>query len=170
MFPTLAALASDIVRSNVGEGKITVIGKLSTSLSIGPDGDLPRKADMLISEILDSALLGEGVLPFLRHALNDLVTSEAIVVPQSAAIFARLADVPAVSGFHAVPTNLPSGITLMRDDRAVRCKGGRGLLPVHADHMQTPIRPLSETMRVFDFDLTRPSVRCERRSRHAFST
>lgn len=52
-----------------------VIAKKSTDLTVGEGKDLARRADMCINEIYDSALLGEGCLPALRHALSDLLVS-----------------------------------------------------------------------------------------------
>ena len=45
-------------------GKITVLAKKSTDIVVGESGDMPSKADLLVSEIFDSALrtlLGEYV-------------------------------------------------------------------------------------------------------------
>lgn len=40
----------------------------STELRVGHE--LPRRAQLLVSEIVDSQLLGEGILPSLRHAME----------------------------------------------------------------------------------------------------
>jgi protein arginine N-methyltransferase 7 len=37
-------------------GKITVLAKKSTDIVVGEGGDMPSKADLLVSEIFDSAL------------------------------------------------------------------------------------------------------------------
>ncbi len=34
--------------------------------------DMQQKADVIVTEIFDSELLGEGILPSLRHALSTL--------------------------------------------------------------------------------------------------
>jgi hypothetical protein len=40
-------------------------------------------ADILVTEIFDSVLLGEGMLPTLRHARQHLLTPGAVIVPHS---------------------------------------------------------------------------------------
>ena len=37
------------------------------------EGDLPDKADLIVSEIVDSQLIGEGILPTMRHATKYLL-------------------------------------------------------------------------------------------------
>lgn len=77
-------------RSNTIHARITavpracqVIAKRSTDLSVGESGDLPRRADMCINEIYDSALVGEGCLPAFRHALANLLVSGLMTRPRS---------------------------------------------------------------------------------------
>lgn len=131
---------------------------MSTDLTIGADGDMPCKADMLISEILDSALLGEGVLPFLRHALSDLVAPNAIVVPAGAAVFGQVVSCSCLADYHTIPSPLHNA-TLWRDARSAGCNGGRVLIPVHQRELRAPPTPLSEAINIFNFDLTSPSQR-----------
>ena len=56
---------------------------------MGPDGPtLPRRADVLLSELLDSTLLGEGVLATVRDAWR-LLKPGAIVLPCAARVYAQ---------------------------------------------------------------------------------
>ena len=41
--------------------KVTILAKLSTALVVGVD--LPQRADLLVSEIVDSAVVGEDMMP-----------------------------------------------------------------------------------------------------------
>lgn len=52
--------------------------------------DMMERADIVISEILDSALLGEGVLPSLRDAFTRLAKAGALAVPQSATVYGQV--------------------------------------------------------------------------------
>jgi hypothetical protein len=38
-----------------------------------PDRVMPSKCDIIVSEIVDSELLGEGILPTMRHAAKHLL-------------------------------------------------------------------------------------------------
>ena len=86
----VAELARQIISENGFADKITIIDKSSTELVIGRD--LPKPASFLVSEILDIALLGEGVLPSLRHAESCLITPEAKVIPSSATVWGMLVN------------------------------------------------------------------------------
>ena len=42
-----------------------------------PEWDLPQRVDIIVTEIFDSELLGEGILPTLQHAVNNLLKVHA---------------------------------------------------------------------------------------------
>jgi Flp pilus assembly protein TadD/precorrin-6B methylase 2 len=103
----VAEMARQIVKENGFADKISIIDKSSTILEIGRD--LPEPATVLVSEILDIALLGEGVLPSLKHAKNYLITQNATIIPASAKVwgllincknFKKLNTVESVHGFN----------------------------------------------------------------------
>jgi hypothetical protein len=54
--------------------------------------DLPCKCDILVTEILDSALLGEGMVPATRDAWTRLLTEHAQIVPEAARILCCVAS------------------------------------------------------------------------------
>jgi len=88
----VAEVARQVVADN-GYGHIVdVITKKSTSLKIGED--MPARADLLISEILDSGLIGEGVVKYVRHARRELLTADARILPRGATVKAMLVELP----------------------------------------------------------------------------
>lgn len=90
--PELASLAVKIIAKNGASDRITVHNAFSNTLEIGTH--LPRPADVIVSEIVDAALLGEGVLPTLRHARANLGTERPIVIPEGARVYAMIAQLP----------------------------------------------------------------------------
>lgn len=100
MVPELAETAREIVAQNGFADKITVISKKSQDLKIGVD--LPEKADLLVSEILDAGLVGEGVLPAVRHARQELLKPGAAVIPQSATVKAVVVTLPTLGAVNPV--------------------------------------------------------------------
>lgn len=90
MVPTLADIAREVVKDNGFEDKITIINKKSTDLKMGED--LDEKVDIVVSEILDVGLLGEGVIPSVRDALANLAKPGAKLVPQGADIYVQLIE------------------------------------------------------------------------------
>ena len=82
MSPAVAEAARQVIADNGYTERIAVVDKKSTALSIGED--MAQAANVLVSEIFDVGLLGEGVLPSLRHARRHLLTKDAIVIPRCA--------------------------------------------------------------------------------------
>jgi protein arginine N-methyltransferase 7 len=66
--------------------------------------ELPQKANVLISEIFDSELLGENVLRTFEHALQTLTTPNVICIPERANVYV----VPIESRLLAQQCQLPS--------------------------------------------------------------
>jgi tetratricopeptide (TPR) repeat protein len=88
----LAQVATRIIARNGYADRITVIAKRSTELTVGQD--LPEPADLLISEILDAGLIGEGVMRTFRHAIGALTTPGAAVIPAGATVWGTLIECP----------------------------------------------------------------------------
>jgi tetratricopeptide (TPR) repeat protein len=102
MSPVVADAARDVVAANGFADTVTVHAMKSTALQLGRD--LPERADLLVSEIVDVGLLGEGVLPAVRHARAHLLTPDATIVPSAARVFAMLVEVPRLRRVHPVRT------------------------------------------------------------------
>ncbi len=63
----MARVAEEVLADN-GSRNIFLLKKESSEIVLGED--LPRKVDVIVSEILDSELIGEGVIPSIRHAVK----------------------------------------------------------------------------------------------------
>jgi tetratricopeptide (TPR) repeat protein len=86
--PLIAETAQQIIADNKYEKTIKVIAKKSADISIG--GDLEAKADILVSEIFSSELLGEHVLPSLEDAKKRLLKPQGKVIPAAGSIMIGL--------------------------------------------------------------------------------
>lgn len=72
-FKPMAQCARKIIKENGFENFIKVIGKRSTELTVGVNGDLPRRANLLVTEVFDTELIGEGALETFIHAHKELL-------------------------------------------------------------------------------------------------
>ncbi|NKB59467.1 MAG: methyltransferase domain-containing protein, partial [Alphaproteobacteria bacterium] len=88
----VAEAARKVVAENGYGGVIDVVAKSSTALRIGED--MAQRATVLVSEILDSGLTGEGVVKFVRHAQRELLTPDARILPAAADVKAVLVALP----------------------------------------------------------------------------
>jgi type II protein arginine methyltransferase len=104
----IARVAYTIVKRNGLQEKIRIVLRHSTDLVVGGGERDPmdRKASLLVSEILDCGLLGEQVLPVVKHARKHLLTENAVAIPARARVKGVLVDLTA-SGPIAMsrPTN-----------------------------------------------------------------
>jgi tetratricopeptide (TPR) repeat protein len=145
--PRLAEVARQIVALNGYAERIAVIPRRSTDLKVGPD--LPRRADLVVSEVLDAALIGEGAVATMRHALAELAAPAARVIPAAARVFGSLVSVPhlrqvnpvgRIDGFDLSPFN--------------RFRGRHAGLPVSLETEDHAL--LSAPTELFAFDFARP--------------
>ncbi len=80
----MAACARVLSQANgFGQDAISVVGERSDTLTLPPE-EGGRRFDVMVTEIFDSALLGEGILPTLRDAHRRLLRPGATVVPSAA--------------------------------------------------------------------------------------
>jgi len=118
-----------------------------------------NKANVCISELLESGLLGEGILPVIRDALERHLENDAVVVPQRARVYAQVLEgrdciscfrgpaVVAADGILRLCTSGDSRDVLLGTTTARRNGGGGGpettsaaggmgggiLVPIHAE-------------------------------------
>ena len=113
MFPAVADMARAVAAANQGQWRhgcdnggtaLAVHCCHSTDLRVRGEGGsgegegspseagawLPRRADLLTSELLDSTLLAEGVLPTVRDAWRRLLRPGAAVLPAGARVWAQV--------------------------------------------------------------------------------
>jgi protein arginine N-methyltransferase 7 len=86
--PMIAQAAAEVIKQNGLADRITVIPKMSHNLEVGLD--LPEPADVVISEIVDTVLLGEGALATLSHAMHMLAKPGARAIPERGTLKAQL--------------------------------------------------------------------------------
>ncbi|MEG3626575.1 50S ribosomal protein L11 methyltransferase [Streptomyces poriticola] len=143
MNPLLAEVARSVVDTHGLSDVITVIGRPSTELD--PVRDLGGPVDVLVSEIVDCALIGEGLLPSVRHAREHLLAPDGIMLPSAARLYGRLASSEAVAQLNQVTTAGGFDVSLMNT------LATRGHFPVRLSTW--PHRFLSEAAPLLEFDL-----------------
>ncbi|XP_056666083.1 protein arginine N-methyltransferase 7 isoform X3 [Monodelphis domestica] len=92
VFKPMADAAVKIVEKNGFSDKIKIINKHSTEVSVGPDGDMQCYANILVTELFDTELIGEGALPSYEHAHKNLVEENCEAVPHRATVYAQLVE------------------------------------------------------------------------------
>ena len=54
--------------------EIKLIRKRSTGVTVGENGDMKQRANILVTEVFDTELIGEGAIGTFNHAHKELLT------------------------------------------------------------------------------------------------
>ena len=100
VFRPMHDCARKVLEINGFAGKIKLVPKRSTELTVGPGCDLEQRANVLIAEVFDTELIGEGAISTFNHAHRCLITPDAIVIPSRATIYAQIVQSKVVRRWH----------------------------------------------------------------------
>lgn len=145
--PILAHVAAQTVARNGYAETISVVPKLSTQLTVGPGGDLPEKADVFVSELINVGMLAPRMLSVLQHARTHLVKPDGVVIPAAATVYAMLVETPELARIN--PVRDIDGFDMSAFD--VFRSPGYQQIDLSADAHA----PLSEPFTALGFDFTR---------------
>ena len=143
----IAHAAAGIVADNSLEDRVRVLSKSSTDLIVGRD--LPRRADVIVTETFDCGLVGEGALPSLRHARAKLLKPGGTIIPRYARVMAMPVESPVLGQFDKVGRACGFDVSRFNELASHR------YFPVRLGAW--PYRALAEPSQVLSFDfLTDP--------------
>ncbi|MGR3761183.1 50S ribosomal protein L11 methyltransferase [Roseobacteraceae bacterium NS-SX3] len=147
--PLIAEAATRVIAENGLSGRITVIPKWSHEIVVGVD--IPEPADVVISEIVDTVLLGEGALATLTHAMAALAKPDARAIPERGTLMAQLVESGKLldlwrpqeaEGFDLGAFHRFASVAQLTPNDLAACE----------------LRPLGPTAELFGFDFTRPNI------------
>ncbi|KAI7751280.1 hypothetical protein M8C21_003872 [Ambrosia artemisiifolia] len=149
----MVKLMKKVLRANNMNSKIRVFNKRSDELEVGVD--VASRADVLVSEILDSELLGEGLIPSLQHAHDKLLVENYRTVPYKATTYGQLVESTYLWELHDLynhEANVADGIHLVPKgkERILRVKSQQ--FAMHCDALGGELRLLSEPFKIFEID------------------
>ncbi|XP_010695157.2 protein arginine N-methyltransferase 1.6 isoform X1 [Beta vulgaris subsp. vulgaris] len=149
-------LMRKLVRCNSLDKNIKIINKRSDELIIGVD--IPARADILVSEILDSELLGEGLIPTLQHAHDELLVQNPLTVPYRAIVYGQLLESSFLWKLHDLYNNdisASDAIRLLPPQLPYMLSVKPKQYPMHCDPLQHESKLLSEPFKIFEFDFSK---------------
>ncbi|PWA45607.1 protein arginine methyltransferase 7 [Artemisia annua] len=149
-------LMKKVLRANNMDGKIRLFNKRSDELQVGVD--MTSRADVLVSEILDSELLGEGLIPTLQHAHDNLLVQGYKTVPYKATTYGQLVESTHLWKLHDLfsnEANVADGIHLVPKGKETILRVKQQQFAMHCDAMSEEIQLLSEPFKIFEFDFSK---------------
>ncbi|XP_017772742.1 PREDICTED: protein arginine N-methyltransferase 7 [Nicrophorus vespilloides] len=156
-FKPMSACAKEIIKLNGFESRIKVIDKKSTELTVGQDCDMDCRANILVTEVFDTELIGEGALSTFKHAHDELLEKDCIVVPHSGTVYAQVIESPLVRNWNILKDVFDDdGKLLVKvPDSMKRCKGTISLHDLQLSEVKLhEFAQLVEPVKVLRFDFS----------------
>ncbi|GIY94693.1 protein arginine N-methyltransferase 7 [Caerostris extrusa] len=156
VFHPVASCAKDVIKQNGFEDKIKVVLKHSTELTVGPDGDLKEKANILVAEVFDTELIGEGALRTFQHAVKFLLEPDCIVIPSAASVYAQIIESSLISSWNTLsPVHVAPGKIIVPPKKVTSCHGSAAVHDVQMSQIpQDKFTALTDPICVFKFSFT----------------
>ncbi|KAL7167244.1 hypothetical protein ACSBR2_037832 [Camellia fascicularis] len=149
----MVKLMRKVLHLNGMERKVRVINKRSDELEVGVD--VTSRADVLVSEILDSELLGEGLIPTLQNAHDKLLVENPQTVPYRATTYGQLVESKYLWKLHDLYNNEAKAsdeIHLVPTEKETILCVKSQQIAMHCDAIEDEIKLLSEPFKIFEFD------------------
>ncbi|XP_031197145.1 protein arginine N-methyltransferase 7 isoform X2 [Mastomys coucha] len=161
VFKPMAEAAVKIVEKNGFSDKIKVINKHSTEVTVGPDGDLPCRANILITELFDTELIGEGALPSYEHAHKHLVQEDCEAVPHRATVYAQLVESRRMWSWNKLfPVRVQTSLgeqVIIPPSELERCPGAPSVYDIQLNQVSSAdFTVLSDVLPMFSVDFSKP--------------
>lgn len=151
MVATIAEIARATVELNGYSESVVIVEKKSIDMSV--PADMPRRANLLVTETVDCGLLGEGIVPSVMHAREHLLTRDAVIIPCSARLVGMLVESDKL--FHLNWAHRAAGF----DVTPINEYQTGGYFPVRLGAFK--YEALTEPFELFRFDFTSGSVQPE---------
>ena len=101
-FSPVSQFARKVIEKNGFKNKIKVINKHSTEVKVGKLEIMTQKANILVAEVLDTELIGEGALKTYNEAHKNLLEDECISIPHKANIYIQIVKSDLASSWYTL--------------------------------------------------------------------
>lgn len=127
------------------ESKITIIEKRSTDIQMGVD--MSERANVLVTEVFDTELIGEGAISTFKHALENLLTEDCYVIPDNAVMYVQVVESPVCHDWNWL--NLDPKFNVKVPSKYVNL-AGESILDVQLTQF-TQFKPLTPPVETFKY-------------------
>ncbi|ALC41773.1 Art7 [Drosophila busckii] len=164
-FMPMANCAQRILAAN-DASQVRLIRKRSTEIVMGVD--MTQRANLLVAELLDTELIGEGAIGIYNHAHKELLTEDALCIPARANCYAQVVESSLAAQWNSLKllANLDGDILLRPPKELQQCSGEAALHDVQLSQLPSnSFRCLTEPAEIFEFDFQRKQPRELKRQR-----
>ncbi|XP_049811197.1 protein arginine N-methyltransferase 7-like isoform X1 [Schistocerca nitens] len=152
-FIPMAHCAKRVLNENNLSDKIKLIMKRSTDITVGAKGDMENRANILVTEVFDTELIGEGALGTFIHAHEHLLEKDCIVVPSLAIIYAQVVESDFANGWNKLSDWFENGVSIQTPKRHATCPGAAAVHDIQLSQFsQKEFTTIVAPTRVLSFD------------------
>lgn len=153
-FRPMANTAEKIFRANGMADKITLIKRRSTDIVVGQNMD--RRANILVTEVFDTELIGEGAIEIFNHAHKELLEEDCLVVPHLARVYGQLVQSPYLEGFNKLKSiaDLDGEVVLTTSKKLRNCPGTNFLFDVQLSQYVDKFIAIAPPQKIMEFDFS----------------
>ncbi|KAG7522456.1 arginine N-methyltransferase 7 [Solea senegalensis] len=157
VFKPMAEAAQCIAKKNGFSDRIKIINKHSTDVTVGPDGDMQMKANVLVTELFDTELIGEGALPSYEHAHENLVQEGCEAVPHRATVYAQLVESELLWSWAQLQPVEVEDVRLVPPPAVGHCAGAHSVCDIQLSQVPpSSFTPLGPLCTMFSVDFSKP--------------
>ena len=159
-FIPMANCAEQILEANKVKDKVNLIKKRSTDIIVGED--MPKKANVLVTEVLDTELIGEGAIGIYNHAHDNLLTEDVICIPFKATCYAQVVQSGLAAQWNSLKilANLDGDVLLKPPRDIANCQGEANLHDIQLSQLPLEqFRPITQPFEIFEFDFNSKNLR-----------
>ena len=154
MVALLADLARETIARNGLAGRIVSLNEKSTSLVVGKQ--MSCKANLLVTETVNGALLGEGIVYSIAHAKANLLTEDAQIIPCGATVYGMVVESSRLRNFNSVRRAAGFDVSLIN---RFATEGNYPVRVAAFEHTR-----LTDPFEVFHFDFANGTIVPERKT------
>ncbi|KAK6635347.1 hypothetical protein RUM44_000598 [Polyplax serrata] len=159
-FLPMANCAIGVINENGFSDKIKVVKSHSTSLTVGENGDVKQKANILVAEVFDTELIGEGAIKTFNHAFENLLTDDAIVIPSCGIVYAQVVESDLAQKWNKLDDWKSDEELLLTIPKEIKTCSGAGA--VHdiqlSEFRHNHFKAISNPIQIFRFDWAKNKI------------
>lgn len=151
-FEPMAKCAQEVIKRNKMSDHITVVSSRSDQFKDS------AKFDLLVAELLDTELIGEGCLEVYRHAVENLCSQDCLFVPRKAHVYAEPIASPMLFARHSLDDRILLGgnttLKLNLSEHIKQCNGISAIddMQISSLRQDRDFKRITKAAKVFEFD------------------
>ncbi|GFO00204.1 protein arginine N-methyltransferase 7-like [Plakobranchus ocellatus] len=151
-FLPMAKCAKNVMEANNFGSKVKLIPKRSTNVRLD---DMEQRANLLVTELFDTELIGEGAIASYTDAHLRLMEEDCVAVPTTGIMYVQAVQSELLRSWNSLqPVQLSDRVSITAGPRFSSCSGAPSLHDLQVDELAGKLKLLSAPVEVFRFDFS----------------